>query len=161
MNIFVLSKNTKKCAMYHADKHVIKMILESALLLCSAHIILDNVIVIEDTELYKLTHKNHPCAIWTRTSSSNYEWLYDLFYELCEEYTHRYGKIHLCEKKLKEVLAFIPKNIPKGPITDFALAMPVECKLDDPVESYRNYYQTNKRHLCKWSKRPIPEWFEN
>jgi len=161
MNIFVLSKNTKKCARYHANKHVVKMILESSQILCSVHIILDNVIAIEGVELYKLTHKNHPCVVWARTSSSNYKWLYDLFYELCEEYTFRYGKIHLCFKKFKDVLAFVPKNIPDEPLTDFALAMPDECKdYDDPVESYRNYYKMGKRHLCTWTKRSIPEWFE-
>jgi hypothetical protein len=161
MNIFVLSKNVRKCARYHGNKHVIKMILESAQMLCSAHIILDNVKVIEDVDLYKLTHKNHPCTIWTRTTSSNYKWLYDLFYELCEEYTYRYGKIHLCDTKLKNILVFVPKNIPIGPMTDFALAMPDECKQEDAVESYRTYYRTDKRHLCEWKKREVPEWFEN
>lgn len=158
MNIFVLSKNAKECAIYHANKHLIKMILETAQLLCSAHIVLDNVLIIEDVELYKLTHKNHPCAIWTRSSKVNYEWLYDLFYELCDEYTYRYGKVHLCFQKFKDVLVFVPKNIPNEPMTDFALAMPDECKEDDPVESYRNYYRTHKRHLCIWSKREVPEW---
>jgi hypothetical protein len=161
MNIFVLSRNARKCARYHANKHVVKMILESAQLLCSAHIVLDNVIIIEERELYKLTHKKHPCAIWARASSENYKWLYDLFYELCTEYTYRYGKVHLCETKFRDILAFVPKNIPKGPITPFALAMPDECKIDeDAVENYRNYYKTNKQHLCTWTKREIPEWFE-
>lgn len=158
MNIFVLSKNTKKCARYHANKHVVKMILETAQLLCSAHAILDNASTIEDIELYKLTHKNHPCSVWVRSSKANYEWLYDLFYELCEEYTYRYGKVHLCDTKLKNVLAFVPKNIPDIPMTPFALAMPDECKEEDPVESYRNYYRTHKQHLLSWSKRPEPEW---
>ncbi len=161
MNIFILSRNARLCAIYHGNKHVVKMILETALLLCSAHIVLDNIMVIEDVELYKLTHKNHPCAIWARTSSANYEWLYDLFYELCDEYTHRYGKVHLCDIKLKNVLVFVPKNIHKGPMTNFALAMPDDCKQKDAVESYRNYYRTYKQHICQWKKRPIPDWFEN
>jgi hypothetical protein len=159
MNIFVLSKCTKKCAKYHANVHVIKMILESAQLLCSAHSVLDNITEIEGTELYKLTHKNHPCSIWVRSTSENYKWLYDLFYDLCEEYTYRYGKTHLCFTKLKDVLVFVPKNIPEGPLTQFALAMPDEYKTEDAVESYRTYYKTDKRHLCKWTKRPVPEWY--
>jgi hypothetical protein len=158
MNIFVLHLITKLCAQYHADKHVVKMVLETAQLLCSAHVLLDNVTSIEEVDLYKLTHKNHPCAIWARSSKANYEWLYDLFYELCAEYTYRYGKVHLCDTKLKEVLAFVPKNIPDIPMTDFALAMPDECKEDDPVESYRNYYRTHKQHLLVWTKRDVPEW---
>jgi hypothetical protein len=119
---------------------------------------LDNIIVIENVELYKLTHKNHPCAIWVRSSKANYEWLYDLFCELCEEYTYRYGKVHMSDTKLKEVLAFVPKNIPDVPMTDFALAMPDECKTEDPVESYRNYYKTHKSHLLAWTKRSVPDW---
>lgn len=159
MNIFVLSLVTKLCARYHANKHVIKMILESAQLLCSAHIVLDNVNNIEGIPLYKLTHKNHPSAKWARESSENYKWLYDLFYELCQEYTFRYGKVHMCETKFIDILVFVPKNITKGPMTSFALAMPDEFKVEDPVESYRNYYKMEKRHLCKWTKRPVPEWF--
>jgi hypothetical protein len=159
MNIFVLSLITSLCAKYHADKHVVKMILETAQLLCSAHIILDEVSSIEGIPLYKLTHKNHPCSKWVRESSENYKWLYDLFYELCIEYTHRYGKVHMCEIKFINILVFVPKNIPRCSMTPFALAMPDECKTNDPVESYRNYYTTNKQHISEWSKREIPEWF--
>ena len=68
MNIFVLDLDVKKCAEYHVDKHVVKMILESAQLLCGVHHIVspDNVNI-----PYKLSHKNHPCSIWTRKSLSN------------------------------------------------------------------------------------------
>ena len=37
MNIFILDEDIDKCAEYHVDKHVVKMILESAQLLCTAH----------------------------------------------------------------------------------------------------------------------------
>ena len=36
MNIFFLDWDTEKCAKYHCDKHVVKMILETAQLLCGA-----------------------------------------------------------------------------------------------------------------------------
>lgn len=160
MNIFVLSRNIRLCAIYHADRHVVKMILELAQILCAAHTVLDGVKEIEEVPLYKLTHKNHPCTIWARSSSENYKWLYDLFYELCEEYTYRYKKTHLCSTKFRDILAFVPKNIPIGPMTPFALAMPDECKTENAIESYRNYYKTHKRHLCTWSKRDVPEWYE-
>ncbi len=159
MNIFILSLVTKLCAEYHCDKHVVKMILESAQLLCSAHIILDSVDNIDGWPLYKLSHKNHPCAIWTRECSGNYAWLYHLFCDLCYEYTHRYGKIHLCEKKLKRALNFFPDNISTGKLTPFRLAMPDECKKDDPVESYREYYIKKKKDICKWKYTETPEWF--
>ena len=65
MNIFVLDNDPFKAAEYQCDKHVVKMVLETAQLLCSAH----------ETAPYKRTHYNHPCAIWTRSSLSNYMWL--------------------------------------------------------------------------------------
>lgn len=40
MNIFVLHPNPKKAARYHADKHVVKMLLESVQMLYSAHWVL-------------------------------------------------------------------------------------------------------------------------
>jgi hypothetical protein len=135
------------------------MILETAQLLSSAHIVLDNRTKINNTDLYKLTHKNHPCAIWVRSSIENYKWLYQLFVELCDEYTYRYSKKHLCDTKMREVLSYIPDNIPDIPMTAFALAMPDECKTDDPVESYRNYYRSHKRHLCEWKNRSVPDWY--
>jgi hypothetical protein len=160
MNIFILSKNIKRCARYHANAHVVKMILETAQILCSAHVVLDNILIINEVPLYKLTHKNHPCNIWVRTSSENYIWLYKLFCELCKEYTFRYKKVHLCEKKLKEVLSNIPKNITRGDLTNFALAMPDECKIDnDAIKSYRKYYNTRKTHIGKWKDRKIPHWY--
>jgi hypothetical protein len=159
MNIFALSRKIKKCAEYHMDKHVVKMILEYIQLLCSAHIILDKTVSIKDYPLYKLTHKNHPCAIWVRESSSNYIWLYKLMTHLCDEYTFRYGKIHESCKKYRLLLHKLPKNIPRSPMTPFALAMPDEYKVADPIQSYRNYYIGSKQHIAKWTKRDVPYWY--
>ena len=86
MNIFFLDFNTQKCAQYHCDKHVVKMILETAQLLCGVHHMIPQV---TPQVPYKLSHKNHPCAIWTRDSLSNYLYLCDLGLELCKEYTYR------------------------------------------------------------------------
>lgn len=59
MNIFYLDRDIVKCAQYHCDKHVNKMILEGAQLLASAHHTAN-----PEAELipgmYRLTHKNHP-----------------------------------------------------------------------------------------------------
>ena len=40
MNIFFLDTDVKKCAEYHVDKHVVKMILETCQLLYTAHWVL-------------------------------------------------------------------------------------------------------------------------
>lgn len=167
MNIFLLHIDPKKCAQMHVDKHVVKMILESVQLLCSAHHLHNS----GYTPPYKLTHKNHPCAIWVRTSASNYKWLCNLFAELCAEYTHRYGKIHKCQSYLEELTTNIPA-IPDIGLTTFALAMPEHLKSigydktlefnsdmqQKCVESYRNYYNTEKTRMHSWKKRDKPEW---
>ena len=106
MNIFYLHENPKICAKYHNDSHCVKMILEYAQLMCTAHRELDVISKgsLMDTTLYKATHKNHPSAVWVRESKANYEFLHKLFSALCNEYTHRYGKIHKTEQKLRKLL---------------------------------------------------------
>jgi hypothetical protein len=153
MNIFVLDKDPKTCAVYHNDKHVVKMILETAQLLCGVH-------WVEGGEApYKLSHKNHPSAIWARECVENYIWLCDLGLELCNEYTYRYGKRHKSQDIIEWCLLNVP-NIPeKGDITPFALAMPDECKVGDAVASYRVYYMVEKRGFAVWKNRETPEWF--
>lgn len=156
MNIFVLDLDPVLAAKYHNDKHTVKMVLEYAQLLSTAHRLLDEY---EGDDMYKATHKNHPSAVWTRETSQNYKWVYDLFCYTCDEYTRRYGKVHLTDKKLRDRLSFLPKNINYGEKTQFALAMPDDCKSDDPVQSYRNYYMTHKRDLAQW-KTEVPFWYE-
>jgi hypothetical protein len=156
MNIFVLDNDTKKCAVYHNDKHVVKMILEYAQLLCGAHHMTESKYEIP----YKLSHKNHPSAIWTRECIENYIWLCDLGLELCEEYTYRYGKRHKTQDVIEWALVHKPKIKSNNDITPFALAMPDDCKVGDAVESYRTYYMVEKRSIANWKNREIPEWFK-
>ena len=157
MNIFFLDYDVKKCAQYHCDKHVVKMILETAQLLCGAHHT-----VSKDVENvpYKLSHKNHPCAIWTRESLSNYLYLCELGLELCNEYTYRYGKRH----KSQEVILWCILNRPKIDDVGFTeppKAMPDEYKVDCVIQSYRNYYMGAKSGFAVWKNREKPLWFEN
>lgn len=156
MNIFVLDSSPSLAAQSHCDKHVVKMILESAQLLCTAHHELDESSA--PAGLYRPTHKNHPCAIWTRESVENYVWLYQLFDALCAEYNTRYNKVHLTEEKLLSTLSVAPRNIPQSPATPFALAMPEKYRSLDAVQSYRAYYLEEKRHIAKW-KTITPYWW--
>lgn len=158
MNIFYLSKDPKTAAVYHNDKHVVKMILESAQLLSTAHRILDGNNAPE--QVYKATHKNHPSAIWARTNINNYMWLYSLFCSLCDEYKFRYNKTHLTDTKLRDVLSQAPMNISKDAFFQPPQAMPDTYRSSDSVTSYRNYYRLAKNHLAKWSKRNIPDWYQ-
>ena len=154
MNIFVLDLDPRKCAVYHNDKHVIKMILETSQILCGVHWVNGN------EAPYKLSHRNHPCSIWSRECIENFVWLCDLGLALSKEYTHRYNKRH----KSQDIIEWCYDNLPNlrsnGDLTPFALAMPDECKIGDTVESYREYYMTEKRSLASWKMRSIPQWFK-
>lgn len=177
MNIFVLNKNPIISAKMLCNSHVVKMILESGQMLSTAHRVLDGkeTIVVENNRkkkkyvledniledvLYTATHINHPCNIWARESIQNYNWLYDHFCSMCDEYTYRYGKIHKSDFKLRKVLMKLPRNIQNEDLTTFALAMPDEFKKECPVESYIEYYKKDKKHLFAWTKREIPEIFQ-
>ena len=109
MNIFFIDKDPIIAAQYHCDKHCVKMILESAQLLSTAHRVLDE----DDAhpDLYKVAHKNHPSTIWTRSSEEHYIWLYELFRNLSIEFSNRYSKVHLSWSKLGFLLDSLPKNI--------------------------------------------------
>jgi hypothetical protein len=154
MNIFLLDKNLEKCAQYHVNRHVVKMILESAQLLCSVHHICG-----ELEPPYKLAHKNHPCTIWCRASLTNYLYLCELGLELSKEYTYRYNKHHKSTDVIQWCLNNLP-NIPDIGFTPPALAMPDQYKVDDFVQSYRNYYIGEKKGFATWKNREIPYWFK-
>lgn len=158
MNIFFLDDDPVRCAQQHCDKHVVKMILETAQLLSNAHHMLDGDQVIKP--IYKLTHKNHPSAVWVRTSKEHYNWLWKLLRELCKEYTHRYGKVHKVEREgLINILYVPPSNIVNAEWTDPPPAMPDEYKHQSTIQSYKNYYVGAKASFARWTNRPIPEWF--
>ena len=142
MNIFYLSTDPEKAAKYMYNKHVVKMILESAQLLCTAHVISDG----ENANVpYKVTHKNHPSAIWARESTSNYKWLYNHMIALGEEYTRRYGKKHLTILKCSGVLSNAPTNVTKTELTPMPQCMPDQYKVPgNSVEAYWNYYEAEK-----------------
>lgn len=155
MNIFALHNDPQACAEMHNDKHVVKMILEYAQILCTTHRLLDG----DQDGLYKATHKNHPSTIWARESISNYKWLHELWVCLSKEYTHRYGKTHLSYTKLKDILKNTPQNLQEGPLTSVSQAMPEEYKNDNHVKAYRSYYIGEKQSLANWTKREMPLWY--
>ncbi len=151
MNIFVLDQNHKLNAQYHVDRHVVKMIVEQAQLLCSVYYYTGQ----DEISPYRLTHKNHPCAIWTRESLSNWKWLRDATLALAEEYTYRYGKLHKSGEIVKSLPE--PKLIDIG-MTPFAQAMPESYRNNNVVEAYRKYYREDKSHLFSWKQRQKPYW---
>lgn len=161
MNIFFLHYDPVAAATLHVDKHVVKMVLETAQLLSTAHHVLDGPEIISSLpNLYQPTHVNHPCAVWVRSGDLPYQWTAALLRELCREYTHRYGKIHKVQASglLDTLLAHVPRNIPQDTWTDPPQAMPVEYQRESTVDAYRAYYVNAKAHLHAWRNRPVPVW---
>jgi len=151
MNIFVLDKNPETCARYHCDKHVVKMILESAQML-SAVVRLSGI-----DQGYKITHQNHPCTLWTGKSLSNWKWLRELAGALNREYKFRYNKKsnHKSYDLIKSLP--IPKITDQG-LTRFPQAIPESYKHENPVIAYRKYYLEEKSNLFYWTRRARPNW---
>jgi hypothetical protein len=149
MNIFVLDYDPATSAFMHCDKHVVKMILESAQMICTTHHLTSNGMYYIP---YRPVHKNHPCTVWVRESLSNYEWLMSLTYWLNFEYRYRFNR-KVNHKSYDAIISLPKPNIKDKGLTPFALAMPDECKMNDAVDSYINYYNTHKSHLLMYTKR--------
>lgn len=178
MNIFYIDKDPVQAAEWMVDKHVVKMILESAQLLCTAHRFLDGTEYVDATSgrrikrwmlsdaresvLYSATHINHPSAIWCRRSVENYNWLADHLFALLNEYTHRYNKQHKIEGDISYMLQSPPLNLKEYDATPMPSAMADEYKVSqDPVVNYRNYYKIGKARMHKWTNRQPPEWIND
>lgn len=154
MNIFVTHEDPRISAINLDDKRVIKMVLESAQMLCTAlhehgasHL-----------AQYKPTHKNHPCNIWCRETHMNYAWLLMHFKALCDEYTFRRGKIHKSSLMYDDLFEGV-KHISNGKLTAFANCaarqdMGISYKhLADIPEAYRLYLTD------RWSSDKLnPKW---
>ena len=158
MNIFYLDRDPKIAAQMHCDKHCIKMILESAQMLSTAHRVIDGDDYANERGLYKMAHKNHPSTIWVRSSDEHYNWMYSLMLSQMEEYTYRYDKHHATER-LIEPLRLLPTSIENNCFVDPPMCMPEYCKKDDVVSSYQNYYIEEKSDFATWKRRAMPEWF--
>ncbi len=178
MNIFILDKDPVIASQMQCDKHVVKMIVESAQMLSTVHRYLDGseflsfskngrkikrwchwTDTVPPIRLYKSVMINHPCTIWSWRSLDNYIWHCNHALALCAEYTHRYGKRHKTQQILEWCNANYPYNLYHNGLTEFAQAMPDEYKDPDPVKAYRAYYLGEKAAFAKWTKRNTPEWY--
>ncbi len=181
MNIFVLHKDPAKAAIMMCDKHIPKMIIEAAQMLCTSHRLLDGTPERRrsksgktmqqyytfgnerDDVYYAAVHKYHPCTVWTMASLQNYNWHYQHFVALSDEFEFRRKKKHATFVKLGEWLNKPPINIPDVGLTEFAQAMSQypDCIVKgDAVQAYRNYYHTAKP-FAKWDwGRSAPDWWE-
>ncbi|MDY6904341.1 MAG: pyrimidine dimer DNA glycosylase/endonuclease V [Thermodesulfobacteriota bacterium] len=153
MNIFVLDKNIRTCARYHADQHVIKMILESAQMLCT--VVNRN----GGQSPYKSTHMNHPCTLWAGASLANWRWLHRLALALNDEYHYRFNAAADHRSAVVVRNLSLP-DIPDIGLTPFAQAMPEHYRVPgDAVSAYRRFYIGEKSRFVRWTRRRQPRWF--
>lgn len=176
MNIFYLNEDPVVSSHLHCDKHVVKMVIEYAQMLSTAHRILDGEEYLDktangrnikryrlqDTEmesvLYKASHIKHPSAIWVRENAIQYQYMYDMFVALCDEYTYRYGRVHETDKKLRVLLNQLPMNIELGSWREPPQCMPDDVKTNKSIDAYHKYYQVYKKDFAKWTDRPVPNF---
>lgn len=152
MNIFILDHDITTCARYHCDQHVVKMILESVQLLCTA---LNKK---GFTTPYKSTHQKHPCVLWVEDSYDNFIWLNALAMALNREFRYRFEKKtdHKSIAVLNEIAEYQYES--RG-LTEFPQAMPDQYKIPGkPVEAYRRFYLGEKMGFARWTKREVPWW---
>ncbi len=166
MNIFVLDKSPIISAQMQCDKHIVKMPLETAQMLCSVwHRYGEG-----DKVPYKEAHRNHPCTLWAGDSAENYEWLWQHGMELCFEYTRRYNKIHKCQQvimdldKLHATMFYYcdtngtvhPQCMPD----EYKVGYCGDAEITNSILAYRTYYVNGKKDIAKWEKsRPMPKWY--
>ena len=161
MNIFVLSEDPVEAAVAQLDKHIVKMPLETAQMLCSVYP--------DDTAPYKKTHYNHPCSVWTRTCIENFNWLVEHGIALCEEYTHRYGRRHKCQNVIEWCRDNPPNLFTLGKKTAWAVAISDDslCRTIpnfdslSVVDMYRRYYICDKASIAHWTSRESPTWWNS
>ena len=122
------------------DKHKVKMILESAQMLCTAH----HHFGLGDDVPYRKAHYNHPSTIWTRANTNHYYWLYQHMLAQGHEYTRRYGRTHLTITKCKDPLRWAPMGMKTAKFEQPPQCMPDEYKTECSIEAYWNYYIGDK-----------------
>ena len=163
MNIFVLHKDPIVSATMHCDKHVPKMVVELYQQIGSAlrrYGATDDVMpTTKGGTPLKGGYHNHPCTRWVGDSRDNFRWAVQHGLALCEEFKLRYNKPHYCEDGIR-MMGELADLIPQGELTEFAQAMPDECRQPSAVFAYRIYYKVDKSRFAKWERgREAPSWW--
>ena len=172
MNIFILDKSINKCAEYHCDKHVVKMIIETCQILSA---VIDVNYIDEhrgkgwkskpSQQLglpnYPPAHVKHPATLWAIEARGKAKWVCHHLRELCHQYYLRYDKNHKlegCTMIYEAQLKYC--EFKKERKTEFVQAITnKKWHRKDPVEAYRTYYNMEKFTFAKWKLGNIPNWF--
>ena len=175
MNLFVLDQNPEKAAALSQDLHVRKMTPETAQLLANGFS-LEQLMFAPKTQtgnVRKYSYIHHPVSKWVLQSKENFKWALKHGTALCEEFYYRFEKEHFCSTFIKWANIHNPLNVAEGPFTEhpqcFVKDYPELIVPNNPVKGYRNYYRVAKRQFlfkgkivkASWTKRTIPDWFNN
>lgn len=162
MNLFVTDPDPAASARALADRHIVKMAVETGQILWTVlHVAAPGAV---PQGGYRPTHRRHPCNLWAVESRANFLWAVEHGRALCDEYTHRYGGVHASRAAI-DLAASSSFLVPDGDLTPFALAMPDEHKnLDDRCGSYRAYLRAKYAawgDAARWTARERPDWTLN
>jgi len=171
MNIFYLDKDPVQAARYHCDKHVNKMIVETAQILSKIHWLLgyDGHNHVEHgagpyRACRNVADRLGP-KLWVAESLANYRWTVRLGLALCDEFERRFsGRQHETKPVLEWLRDHEPALADIGQTTPRLAFAEGHTGLRDPhnpVESYRDYYRKRKREMKTWPAGQIPAWFTN
>jgi len=164
MNIFATSPDPWQAALWLDDVRKNKMILESAQMLSTAMRMLDYSKT-NSLPIYKTTHISHPCTKWVCESRANYEWLFDHYTALGEQFGKHHKSMDLWHY-FNEYLNY--GSFPSENITPFANAaarkeIGVSFKhIPQTTEAYRLYLSERwprDKRTPKWNKGEKPEWY--
>lgn len=167
MNIFYLDRCPVDAAVYHCDKHVVKMCSELCQQLVSASLangkVLDDMPSTKAGNPMKGGYHRHPCTVWVGTSLPNYLWAAHHGIALCNEYHYRYRKRHWCHTPIEQLLSWADDlAFPQSDATPPAQAMPDDFHMPDPVDAYRAYYsyKTSIMDVSYKRNREQPWWLQ-
>lgn len=189
MNIFFLDTDPAKAAAMLCDKHLSKMQLETAQLICTSF----GLNLITNSQLfkawdgggpvlYKVTHKNHPSSVWTRSSNANLTWLMAYVKGMGDEWLLRGHKQHksqavseyygyLLLDNCNQIDQYTERDhfmqLDSSVLTKVPLCMPEQyyaygpklVPMAEAVQCYRNYYLGDKAYMAKWPLDRTPDWW--
>lgn len=173
MNIFVVDPDPRIAARQLPDRHVTKMILESAQMLSIvySHHYWDigQVHKVDGTpfKTAKGAFKKHPCTMWVADSPANCAWLIQHAMGLCSEFHNRYNKLHGLTRSLWQAKKLFHRIVEPitvfRDVTGFARAMPENLKFDtsiDDITAYRQYLNTKDWVYYNYLRIPDrrPDW---
>ena len=151
MQAFYLDHDPALAAQALCDQHVVKMPVEVAQVLSTAARLTKP--SEECGRLYRATHEHHPVTRAVLADSGYRVWLCQHGVACCEEYTHRFGKVHAALAILHAAAALLGiTEVTVAPIRSGSvpLVMPEDLHSEDAVWSYRAFY-TDK--LVGWADR--------